>query len=232
MLKYNLYHYSFCPFSRKIRFLLDEIKLTYKKIEVKPYEKNNEFIKLNTLNETPVLIDNDNGIKVVDSYIIADYLKNMEYRNFTDLRDELFGSDLLEQLEINRLQMLFDKNFYHDITKPILYETVYSTFDENKKYYSNSVISKVISNLNAYVEYMEYLLTKNKWLACEKFSLADISAATELSIVDYFGHVNWRKFFKLKEWYNIIKSKRGFNDILNDKLPGFNPYINYNKIDF
>lgn len=212
--------------------MLDEIKIAYKKIEVKPYEKNNEFIKLNTLNETPVLVDNSNGIKVVDSYIIADYLKNLEYRNFTDLKDEFFGSDLNEELEINRLQMLFDKNFYNDITKPILYEKVYSTFDENKKYYSNNIINKVILNLNAYVEYMEFLLTKNKWLAGEKFSLADISAATELSVIDYFGHVNWRKFFKLKEWYNIIKSKKGFNDILNDKLPGFNPYISYNKIDF
>ena len=232
MLKYSLYHYSFCPFSRKIRFLLDEIGITYKKIEVKPYEKNNEFIKLNTLNETPVLIDNSNKIKIIDSYIIADYLKNMEYRNFTDLQDEIFGSNLNEELEINRLQMLFDKNFYNDITKPLLYEKVYSTFDESKKYYSNNVINKVISNINAYVEYMEFLLTKNKWLACEKFSLADISVATQISVVDYFGHINWKKFFKLKEWYNIVKSKKGFSDILNDKLPGFNPYINYNKIDF
>ena len=232
MLKYNLYHYSFCPFSRKIRFLLDEIEITYKKIEIKPYEKNNEFIRLNTLNETPVLIDNNNKIRVIDSYIIADYLKNMEYRNFTDLRDEYFGSNLNEELEINRLQMLFDKNFYNDITKPLLYEKVYSTFDETKKYYSNSVVNKVVSNINAYVEYMEFLLVKNKWLADEKFSLADISAAAQISVIDYFGHINWKRFFKLKEWYNIIKSKKGFNDILNDKLPGFNPYINYNKIDF
>ena len=56
---------------------------------------------------------------------------------------------------------------------------------------------------------MEFLLTKNKWLACEKFSLADISVATQISVVDYFGHINWKKFFKLKEWYSIIKSKRG-----------------------
>ena len=232
MLKYNLYHYSFCPFSRKIRFLLDEIKLAYRKIEVKPYEENNEFIKLNPLNEAPVLIDNDNGIKIIDSYVIADYLKNMEYRNFIDLKDEFFGSNLREQLEINRLQMLFDKNFYNDITKPILYETVYSTFDESKRCYSSGIISKVKANLNAYVEYMEYLLTKNKWLACEKFSIADISAATELSVIDYFGHINWKRCFKLKEWYNIVKSKRGFNDILNDRLPGFTPSTNYNRIDF
>lgn len=232
MQKYILYYYSFCPFSRKIRFLLDEIGIEYKKVEIKPYENNKEFVKINPLAETPVLIDEEHNIKIIDSYIIAEYLKNIEYSKYTSLRDEYFGSSLREELEIDRLEMLFDKNFYNQVTRPLMHEKVFNSLTEKRKFCSPTKMNSIISNMNILIEYMEYILTKNKWLAGEKFSLADISGATQISICDYFGHVNWNKYVKLKNWYIITKSKKGFRNILNDKLPGFTAPENYNKLDF
>ena len=62
-------------------------------------------------------------------------------------------------------------------------------------------------NLEKHITYIEYLLSKRKWLASEVFSIADIAASTQLSVLDYTGYINWDKNQKLKEWYMTIKSK-------------------------
>lgn len=232
MSKYILYHSKTCPFSRKIRFLLDEIGVKYKKEEINNYNDNKLLVKLNPALETPILFSEELNLKVVDSYLISDFLKKVEYKN-NELRYEFFGNNLENELEINRLQMWFDKKCYAEVTKPLLHEIIFKTYNNNANRATNTnTIQICLNNLLGHIQYIEFLLSKNKWLAGEKFSLADISAATQLSIIDYFGYINWKRNLKLKEWYIVIKSKVGFRDILNDKIPGFSYSLHYNQLDF
>ena len=79
---------------------------------------------------------------------------------------------------------------------------------------------------------MQNILSIRKWLGCEKFTIADVSAMCHISIVDYIGYINWNKYPKLKEWYLIAKSKKGFEKILQERIGSFAPSKNYNKYDF
>ena len=88
------------------------------------------------------------------------------------------------------------------------------------------------NNLDSHIRYMEYLLDNRKWLAGENFSMADISAATQISSLDYLGEISWNKYKILKDWYSTIKSKTAFQSILKDKIEGFKPSKYYSELDF
>ena len=93
-------------------------------------------------------------------------------------------------------------------------------------------LNVALKNLDLHINYIEYLLSKHRWLASEIFTIADIASATQLSILDYLGYIDWNKYIKLREWYRIIKSKKGFRRILFDKIPGYKPSRYYSELDF
>ena len=82
------------------------------------------------------------------------------------------------------------------------------------------------------MKYISFLLSERKWLAGNKISLADITAASHISILDYLGHINWNSYPTVKEWYILIKSRPSFTNILQDFIIGFKPAENYNNLDF
>ncbi|MDR2778171.1 MAG: glutathione S-transferase domain-containing protein, partial [Rickettsiales bacterium] len=55
MSKYILYNSVFCPFSRKVRFVMDEMKVDYQTTDVKFWLRGKDFLKLNPASEVPVL---------------------------------------------------------------------------------------------------------------------------------------------------------------------------------
>lgn len=229
-MNYTLYYSSICPFSKKVRFILDEFCFEYKKIDIKLWRIDRDFLDISPSNETPVLVDEKNNYIVNDSYVIIDYL---DYVNSSILsKSGLFGGDIFEKSEIQRLQMWFDKKFFSDITKMVMEEIFFKTFENNNKVPDSRKLDIIRYNFDLHVRYMEELLATRKWLACEKFTLADISASVHLSILDYLGYINWNKYPKLKDWYIVIKSKKGFENILNERIGAFKPSTNYNKYDF
>ena len=76
------------------------------------------------------------------------------------------------------------------------------------------------------------LLKKTKWLAANKITLADFAAASQLSVIDYFGDVNWGVSDAVREWYALLKSRPSFQPLLNDHISGYSPVPNYSNLDF
>lgn len=228
-----LYHYPLCPFSRKVRFVLNEFGFTYKLKEVKFWKRNVELLKLNPLNEIPVLIDQENDAVIIDSFVIAEYL-DAKYNKESNslLKLSFLSQDEVQKAEIRRLEMWFDKKFYNEVSKYILEEKVYNTFLDNAVNINTKRLKAGQKNLDNHIRYMEYLLDNRKWLAGEEFTIADISAATQISSLDYLGEISWNKYSLLKDWYSTIKSKTSFRSILNDKIEGFAPSKYYTELDF
>jgi glutathione S-transferase len=50
-------------------------------------------------------------------------------------------------------------------------------------------------------------------------SLADIAAASHVSVLDYFGDAPWREYPASKLWYSKIKSRPSFRPLLQDRWP-------------
>ena len=76
-------------------------------------------------------------------------------------------------------------------------------------------------------EELEWNLTKDA-----DFSIADIAAASQLSIIDYLGDIPWDGYKNAKIWYSKIKSRPSFKDILNDTIKGILPAKHYANLDF
>lgn len=82
------------------------------------------------------------------------------------------------------------------------------------------------------MEYIDYLADRNNYLAGKNLTLADLTVAAHLSIIDYLGDIPWNDYKNAKLWYAKIKSRPSFKDILKDNIRGISPSANYSNLDF
>jgi glutathione S-transferase len=82
------------------------------------------------------------------------------------------------------------------------------------------------------LQFINKLLEKNSNLVLDKLTIADLVAASHISILDYLGEIDWRSHPKIKDWYLIIKSRPSFRQILKDYIIGIVPSKNYYDLDF
>ena len=219
----KLYHFSLSPFCRKIRLVLGEKKIDVHLIEEKFWEKRVQFLKINHAGEVPVFIDEN--LVLCDSYAIFEYLEE-KYTLFP-----LLPKSLELRAESRRLCNWFDNKFHKEVTEKILYERVYKKI--MKIGYPNSEkIKSGIKSLKFHLDYLNWILEKRKWLACDILTISDFTAAAHLSSLDYINDIQWQDFPYLKDWYSKIKSRPTFRPILTDLLAGFIPPEHYNDLDF
>ena len=86
--------------------------------------------------------------------------------------------------------------------------------------------------MHYHLEYIDWIAERNNYLVGNDFSLADISAAAQLSVLDYLGDVPWDNYANAKLWYSKIKSRPSFKEILNDRIKGIYPSKQYADLDF
>jgi glutathione S-transferase len=239
-----LYSCAFCPFSRKVRFFLDENCVGYENKEVKYWERGKDLLKLNPASETPILKNIETNEVICDSFLICKYVTQHDIIGvYVAQRDisgivvspnyfDLMATDMLDEYEIQRLHMWFDKKFFNEVTSYIIDEMFLNTFRKSGKTTNMDKIMVALDNFEKHINYIEFLLTKRKYLGGESFSIADIAATAQISILDYLSLVDWEKHSKFKDWYISIKQKIGFRRILEDKIFGFEPNALYNKLDF
>lgn len=51
------------------------------------------------------------------------------------------------------------------------------------------------------MEYIDYLADRNNYLAGKNLTLADLTVAAHLSIIDYLGDIPWNDYKNAKLWY-------------------------------
>jgi glutathione S-transferase len=223
--KYKLYQFPLCPFSRKVRLFLLEKNINVDIATENFWEKREKFIAINPTGKIPVLLSYEQQTAICDSTIICEFLEE-SYGGI-----KFLGDTPLCKAEIKRINNWFDEKFYQEVTQYIVSEKVI-------KYYQgkgspNPVFLRAAKiNIKYHFDYMAYLLNSRKWLAGNKISLADISAASHISVLDYLGHINWQKHNVVKEWYMLIKSRPSFTNILQDNIFGFKAASHYKHLDF
>jgi len=220
----TLYHFPLCPFSRKVRFTLAEKGLNFNLVQENFWERRKSFAKLNPAMQVPVLVEPE-GYIIPDSYAICEYLEK-RYNETS-----LLGSSDLEAAGIRRLVSWFDSKFYNEVGNYLLNEKVVRYLTRIGEPQSNA-IRAAKANLIPHLNYLKYLLCDHKWLMGEKISMADITAAAHLSVVDYLGEIPWENYPEVKEWYAQAKSRPSFRPILQDKITGYAPPKCYADLDF
>lgn len=220
----KLYHNILSPVCRKIRVAMAEKGLSFDLIHEELASKRSEFLEINPAGDVPVLVE-DNGFAIPDHFVLCEYLEE-KYPE-----PPLLGRNISEKVEVRRLSRWFDEKFSREVSSPLLIEKVIKTLKCGGA--PNSVIIRTAkARLRNHLEYVEWLVLRRNWLAGEAFSYADISAATQLSVIDYLGDVPWDKYPDAHDWYARIKSRPCFRSILHDKILGINPPIYYADLDF
>lgn len=225
----TLYHLWLCPFARKVRIVLIEKNLSFELELEKVWERRVEFLALNPTGEVPVLIESGQDEK--PPLVIADSTAICEYLEETSPGPSLLGRNAPERAEIRRLTAWFDFKFQREVTVNLVDEKV------NKRFLglgapSSLAIRAGHKNMSVHMGYIEYLVERRNWLGGEMLSMADISAAAQLSCIDYVGDVPWENFPEAKSWYARVKSRPSMRPILADHIPGIPPPKHYANPDF
>jgi glutathione S-transferase len=220
----TLYHTWLCPFSRKIRIQLAEKHLDFNLKFVRIWEKPIDFIQMNPNGQTPVLIDL-NGSMAVESAAIGEYLEEV----YPEI--PLLPKNPSDRAEARRLASWFEMKFYDEVTVNLV-------FQKTLKHYfglggpDSARIREGQARLIDHLDYIGWLIDRRRWLAGDQMTLADLSAAAQLSCIDYLGDVPWEKNTNAKDWYARIKSRPSFRSILQDKFPPLPPSKHYENLDF
>lgn len=219
-----VYHLPLSPFARKVRLALAEKKLEFELRVERVWERRENFLAINPAGDVPVLIDDD-GTILADSVAITEYLEE------TVPQPALHGQDAKERAEVRRLVAWFDRKFNAEVTDNLVGEKVVKRMQRIGGP-DTLAIRAGIMNIGYHLQYISFLVERRNWLAGERLSLADLTAAAHLSCVDYLGDVPWAKYEEAKNWYARIKSRPSFRPLLADQIPGLLPAPVYANLDF
>ncbi|XVN42921.1 MAG: glutathione S-transferase family protein [Candidatus Rickettsia vulgarisii] len=220
----KLYHYPICPLSRQIRILLKELDAQFTMIKEDYWQRNKEFLALNPAATMPALQESSQLV-IAGIYPIIEYL-NDKYPNF-NFMDEDIGI----KCEIRRLLYWFNEKFYREVTKIIIDEKIVRPSCQLGGP-RTEFLRAAKNNLSYHLNYLTSLLEVRSFIASDSLSCADIAAASHISVLDYFGEMNWDKWLSVREWYAVIKSRPSFRSLLQDQIAGFTPPSCYADLDF
>lgn len=218
-----LVHHSISPQSRKVRLIMAEKKMLFVLKEEEPWQISGNILELNPAGDLPVLVFDGNVIS--GNYAVTEYLEesNPQYR--------LLPENVKDRAEVRRIMDWFDVKFYNEVYKYIVAEKIIKRFQLRQA--PNSKILKAgLNNLKFHMEYVDYLADRNSYLGGKSMTLADLTVAAHLSVIDYLGDIPWGDYKNAKVWYAKMKSRPSFKDILKDNIRGITPSKTYADLDF
>ena len=222
---WHLYQYPLCPFSRKVRLVLGELKQDVRLVLEYPWDASDTLSALNPAMLTPVLVDKAADLVLCDSAAIIDYLDE------TAQAASLFGEDAPARAEVRRLVGWFDSKFYAEVGVLLLEERMYARLVARSAP-NTAILRQAMAAADQHLDYLAYLLDHRRWLGGPDYSMADIAAAAHLSVADYLGGIDWRPHEQVKQWYSAVKSRPNFRPLLSERMAGLPPVAHYDKLDF
>ena len=219
-----LYHYPLDPFCRQVRLTLLEKSIPVGLILEKPWERRAAFLEKNPLGTVPLLVE-------PDGHMLSGVNAICEYVNEIKSVPNLLGETPRGRAEIRRLTEWLNGAFYQDAVYPIISERVIKVVQTHEAP-SSSVIRIGRDNLAKYLKYIDWLAGRRAYLGGRSLSLADLSAAAHLSVLDYLGELNWGTLQEGSTWYAKMKSRPTFAPLLSDVAAGVLPSEHYGDLDF
>ena len=247
--KTTLSHFRFCPHSRAIRLLLAELGIDPQLAELRPWEWSKELLELNPSGDLPVLqlesAGEGDGTILRGSYAISEFLaatravvspNETETEGGMPARPQpapLFPGSAIDQAEVRRLVDWFHAKLHREVTAPLLESHVVPMFKGTAHAAPEAATLRAVrANLAYHMTYVAWLADHRNWLAGHELSFADLAAGAHLSCLDYLGEVDWARFPAAKTWYQRLKSRRSFQSLLADRVPGRPPAPHYADLDF
>ncbi len=221
---WQIYQFPLCPFSRKVRLLLAEKGIAYELIRENPWDMRDEFHNLNPAGRTPVLHNPLRQVTLVDSRAICEYFEE------TADKSPMINGTAAGRAEIRRLVALFDENFFHDVTHPLLDERMKKRL-VTRQSPDSRVLREAMRMANEHLYYIDFLIDNRPWLAGSTMSLADLAAAAQISVADYLGGIDWSLHEQASSWYSVFKSRPSFRPLLTERMDVIQPPSHYADVN-
>ena len=229
----TLFHHPFCPHSRFVRLVLEELSLPVRLVEERVWERREEFLRLNPAATTPVLVE-EGAPPIPGAGVIAEYLDETHAaESVPPVR--LLPLEVADRVEVRRLMSWFNEKFFAEVTGPLTMERLYKRqmpASAGGGSPDTEAIRVARHNMRYHLAYIGWLARTRDWLAGERMSYADLAAATHLSAADYLGDVPWNESEIAKNWYARVKSRPSFRQLLTETLAGIPPSETYANLDF
>ena len=222
---WQLYQFPLCPFSRKVRLLLGEKGIGYDLVRESPWLRRDEFLDLNPAGQTPVMVEAERTVTLIDSNAICEYFEE------TVEKAPMIVGHAASRAEIRRLVAWFDGPFFVEVVKPLMDERMKKRLIHRQSPDAKA-LREAMRQANNHLDYIDYLLDHRRWLAGPSLSLADLAAAAHLSVADYLGGVDWQGHEQTKAWYAGLKSRPSFRPMLSERMEVVGPPSHYDKVDF
>jgi glutathione S-transferase len=222
---FEVYHYPLCPFSRKLRIILREKGLNFELITERYWQRRHDFLAMNPAGITPVL--------KCDKILLASNNAIFEYLEEEYPRPNLLSNTVEQRAEVRRVNDWFDIKFFNEVTNYLINERLLKLLDHELAAQGvNSVLIRAAKrNLEYHIQYLDFLLRSKEYLCGNGITIADYAAASQISVLDFFGDIAWQEG-RVKEWYSLIKSRPSFKSLLSDVVPHISPPPHYKDPDF
>lgn len=222
---WQLFQFPLCPFSRKVRLLLGEKGVGYDLVRESPWERRDEFLDMNPAGRTPVMVEIDKSVTLIDSAAICEYFEE------TVNKAPMINGTAVNRAEIRRLTSWFDEQFYQDVIAPLMHERMKKRIVDRASP-DAKVLREAMKMAVQHLDYTDYLLDHRNWLAGAQLSLTDLAAAAHISVADYLGGIDWRGHPQTERWYSGLKSRPSFRPLLTERMEIISPPAHYDKVDF
>jgi glutathione S-transferase len=228
----TLFHHPFCPHSRFVRLVLEELGQTPRLVEERTWERRQDFLVLNPAGTTPVLVE-EGAPPVPGSAVIAEYLAETRGGKLAELG--LLPPETGARVEVRRLTHWFNDKFFEEVSGALVMERIYKRYIPAAKGGGppdTDTLRAARVNIRYHLAYIGWLVRTRDWLAGESLTFADLAAAAHLSVADYLGEVPWDEDKTARAWYARIKSRPAFRALLTETLAGLPPAPSYADLDF
>ena len=222
---WQLYQFPLCPFSRKVRLLLGEKGVGYELVRESPWTRRDEFLDMNPAGQTPVMVDAERGVLLIDSMAICEYFEE------TVEKAAMISGTAANRAETRRLVAWFDTQFYRDITAPLLHERMEKRL-VNRAAPDAKALREAMKAAVGHLDYTDFLLDHRTWLGGSTMGLADLAAAAQISVADYLGGIDWKGHEQTARWYRGFKSRPSFRPLLSERMDGIAAPTHYDDVDF
>ncbi len=218
--------------SRFIRLVLGEYAYEVDLVEELAWERRKDFLALNPAGTLPVLVD-DSMRALSGAFVIMEFLDETAGILKRDRR--LLDDDPFQRAEIRRLTEWFLTKMENEVTRPLARERVQKLLmrsDQGGGPPDSKVLRATRANIRQHMKYIAYLAGTRSYLAGDRLSYADLSAAAALSVLDYLCEIDWGEAPQAKDWYQRIKSRPSFRPLLAERIRGVTPVSHYADLDF
>ncbi len=205
--------------------MLGEKGVGYTLMTERPWERRDEFVDLNPTSQTPVMVDPERNIQLIDSSVICEYLEE------TVDRAQMINGTAINRAEIRRLAIWFDTQFFREVTELLLGERMIKRI-VTKAGPDARMLRQAMRAAVECLDYTDYLLGRHNWMAGATLSLADLAAAAQISVADYLGGIDWKNHDQTARWYRGFKSRPSFRPLLSERMEGIAPAPHYADVDF